>query len=244
MVHLAPLLLCLVPLAAAQKDNAPDCSCFRTTDPSSAASAPTYFQYHRFWDFRNISRSLVSVPTLLTTANASSAAPVASSYFSSSQWKNDWMIQNWNNSGALADNAGGNSSTGPTILMVQSPNNVYIGMDTFCPKQEVLANVPPRKRYGSHLLVCHTPDAPYRPAQFFPEHCRGGLGRGVISLSFPPRLCPCHRIQWCLCRSVYLPSPDNRFNSCRAQQPCLGPHGPRSGYRDPDVRPADQGPIY
>lgn len=121
------LLLSLLSLASAQKDNAPDCSCFRTREPSSA-NAPTYFQYHRFFDYRNIDHSLTSAPAILNTANATANADVSSSYFSTAKWNNDWSIQNWNNSDGLADNKGGNSSTGPTMLLVNSPNNVYIGI--------------------------------------------------------------------------------------------------------------------
>jgi hypothetical protein len=111
---LTTLLLCSS-LTAAQTDNGDECSCFRTNGSSSA-----YYASHRFHDFRNINTSLVAVPDVLTDATNTTSAEVPSQFFKNPPWSKDWVIQSWNNSEIIRSNKA-------SILMINSPNNVYIG---------------------------------------------------------------------------------------------------------------------
>ncbi|AEO69403.1 glycoside hydrolase family 16 protein [Thermothielavioides terrestris NRRL 8126] len=77
----------------------------------------TYFEDHRFFDFRALSQ-YAGVPEVIQDPNTTAEADVTSPYFSSKEWTNFWLLGNWNNSnGARAD---------ASVLMVNSPNNIYI----------------------------------------------------------------------------------------------------------------------
>jgi beta-glucanase (GH16 family) len=91
-----------------------ECSCYLTNGTSSA-----YYSRHTFHDFRDLGK-YARVPSPIQ--NASRKAGVASDYFKSDTWNSAWSIQDWNNRGS-----GGVSLSGDaTVLMVNSPNNVYI----------------------------------------------------------------------------------------------------------------------
>ncbi|KAH7252425.1 putative xylanase 3 [Fusarium tricinctum] len=91
-----------------------ECSCYLTNGTNSA-----YYSQHTFHDFRDLGE-YARVPSPIQ--NASRKAGVASDYFKSDTWNNTWSIQDWNNRGS-----GGVSLSGDaTVLMVNSPNNVYI----------------------------------------------------------------------------------------------------------------------
>ncbi|KAK4202732.1 concanavalin A-like lectin/glucanase domain-containing protein [Triangularia verruculosa] len=77
----------------------------------------TYFKKHRFFDFRNHDHH-ASVPPVIESANDSPDAPVTSPFFNSTDWTDFWMISNWNNSHGVREDS--------TLLMVNSPNNVYL----------------------------------------------------------------------------------------------------------------------
>jgi hypothetical protein len=110
------LLLCTV--GEAQKDNGAKCDCFKTNDSTGA-----YFSYHRFFDYRNVPLSLTSNPKVLTSASDSSNAPNTSAFFSSPSWTADWSAATWDNSDSI-----NTPDSDATIFMVNSPNNVYIGI--------------------------------------------------------------------------------------------------------------------
>jgi hypothetical protein len=99
----------------AQKDNGQECSCFRTN-----ASSAAYFAYHRFHDFRNVA-SAGPPPDVVSSENNVSSALPTSHYFVDQAWQNDWNIVNWNNSDTM-------EASGDPVFMINSPNNVYIGM--------------------------------------------------------------------------------------------------------------------
>lgn len=82
-----------------------------------------YFRKHEFYDFRSLS-DYVNVPSLLDDADENRLAPVANDYFATAEWNETWGIMNWNNSKNLGKAEDG--SGGPTVLMVNSPSNVYI----------------------------------------------------------------------------------------------------------------------
>jgi hypothetical protein len=112
------LLLCTV--GTAQKDNGANCDCFKTNGSTEA-----YFSYHRFFDYRNVPLSLTSNPKVLTSASDSSNAPNTSAFFSSTSWTAAWAAQNWDNSDTL-----NTPNSDAAVLMINSPNNVYIGMSS------------------------------------------------------------------------------------------------------------------
>ncbi|CZR68196.1 related to xyloglucan endo-transglycosylase-like protein [Phialocephala subalpina] len=115
---LAGLLLFALPnLSNAQTDNGNECSCFRTNGSSRG-----YFTYHRFLDYRNVANS-ATPPTLISNATNATNALATSDFFIQDAWKNDWTIQNWNNSDSIA-------TSGAAVTMINSPNNVYIEKST------------------------------------------------------------------------------------------------------------------
>jgi len=105
----------LFSLTSAQTDNGNECSCFRTNGSSSG-----YFTYHRFHDFRNVAGASANPPAVISNENNATEAFATSDFFLGDVWKNDWAIQNWNNSDSM-------SSSDATVLMINSPNNIYIG---------------------------------------------------------------------------------------------------------------------
>jgi beta-glucanase (GH16 family) len=123
------LLLCTA--STAQKDV--NCDCFETNGSTAA-----YFSNHRFFDFRNVPLSLTSDPKVLTNASDTSNAGNTSDFFSSTSWTATWAAQNWDNSDTL-----GTSGSDATILMINSPNNVYIGISsTLCLNRRSQTNAP------------------------------------------------------------------------------------------------------
>ncbi|KAI9888603.1 MAG: hypothetical protein M1814_006619 [Vezdaea aestivalis] len=93
-------------------DNSPNCSCYKTYGPSSGQ-----YQNYRFWDFRNISRQNVFVPTIESAVDPEDSKHFASSYFDTEAWKDDWGIQNW----------GVDATTDFPVEKRNSYLNVYIG---------------------------------------------------------------------------------------------------------------------
>lgn len=115
---LASIFLFSLPhLTIAASDTGDECSCFRTNGSSQG-----YFLNHQFHDYRNVAGAS-SPPALTTNATNATNAFATSSFFLQDEWRNEWAVQNWNNSDSLA-------SSGASILMVNTPNNVYIGTTT------------------------------------------------------------------------------------------------------------------
>ncbi|KAI0538108.1 concanavalin A-like lectin/glucanase [Xylaria digitata] len=95
------------------------CNCYRTNTSTSH-----YFRNHKFFDFRSLSQ-YARVPAPIDTAQGNTEALVTSNYFLTPEWTNTWSIQNWNNSATLGGNSDVTGSDA-TVLMVNSPNNIYI----------------------------------------------------------------------------------------------------------------------
>ena len=135
---LASILLFSLPNPAfAQKDNGDECSCFRTNGSSEG-----YFAYHRFHDFRNVAGASATAPTVLANMTNATNALSTSDFFLSDDWTNDWTVQNWNNTDNFAE-------SGAAVLMINSPNNVYIG--TF-PLPQFRSTLTIRRRKYGQLL--------------------------------------------------------------------------------------------
>ncbi|KAJ3577377.1 hypothetical protein NPX13_g3191 [Xylaria arbuscula] len=95
------------------------CNCYRTNTSTSH-----YFRNHKFFDFRSLSQ-YARVPAPIDTAQGNADAPVTSAYFQSPEWTNTWAIQSWNNSAMMGGDSDVTGSDA-TVLMVNSPNNIYI----------------------------------------------------------------------------------------------------------------------
>ncbi|KAG6286525.1 hypothetical protein E4U46_004784 [Claviceps purpurea] len=103
-------------LAAATPISDSKCTCYLTN-----GTEPAFYKAHRFFDFRDLTDYASSNgPDVLPSVQDTSSAPPTSSFFTSDLWTSTWQTQSWNNSkpGKLNGDA--------TILMVNSPNNIYI----------------------------------------------------------------------------------------------------------------------
>lgn len=124
-------------IVTAEKDNADKCECFRT-------NGSTYFySNHIFRDFRNIGGNAGDVPKIITDADDAAAAFATSDYFLSDDWTDLWATQSWNNSEVMEENSA-------SVLMVNSPNNVYIG--TFPLLFAIQPLTPPRRKQRQRPL--------------------------------------------------------------------------------------------
>lgn len=94
-------------------DNSQNCTCY-TLDSDSQ---PSYFLYHKFYDFRSLP---ASQDPPLVTANQRFGTELAQdqSVFNSSEWNRDWGIMNWGKKG----------SRDAPVAMQNSAQNVYIGL--------------------------------------------------------------------------------------------------------------------
>lgn len=111
-------ILCLLSglaTVSAQSHNADGCSCYRTNESSVG-----YFTSHRFLDYRNASPAPSSVPSIISNPKSATDAYATSDFFLGDAWTSFWTTQKFNNSETR-------HSTDATTMMVNSPNNVYIG---------------------------------------------------------------------------------------------------------------------
>lgn len=102
---LLPLTALLQPVLAASaytssnsetpKDNNADCGCY-VVNSGLNSDTPEYFQYYRFYDFRNLPGGLSEAPPLVNNTETAGLEPVwQPSLFNSDAWNADWNIQNW-----------------------------------------------------------------------------------------------------------------------------------------------------
>lgn len=76
------------------KDNSAECDCYTVSGPD-----PGYFQYYRFWDFRNVTTNAAGddfrgPPPLITASQNQGGENTTSSYFNTTNFQADWSIQN------------------------------------------------------------------------------------------------------------------------------------------------------
>ncbi|KAK0618771.1 hypothetical protein DIS24_g11548, partial [Lasiodiplodia hormozganensis] len=116
------------------KDNSANCTCYTldsNTESDMSDSAPYYFTYHRFWDFRALATSADQyaggAPDPVTDDEDEGMETVTdadAAYLNGSAWNRDWGIQNW----------GKEATDDFPVRMQNSPRNVYIsqtnGSDT------------------------------------------------------------------------------------------------------------------
>lgn len=112
MSRLSPLAVLLLPLTAllhpvvasypytscqseTPKDNNADCDCY-VVQSGDNSQTPMYFQYYRFYDFRNLPDAMKEAPPLVNESVVAGQQPVwQPSLFNSDAWNFDWGIQNW-----------------------------------------------------------------------------------------------------------------------------------------------------
>ncbi|KAI0202745.1 putative xylanase 3 [Astrocystis sublimbata] len=96
-----------------QEVNDDQCNCYVTNDTSTQ-----YYTSHTFFDFRSLNQ-FARVPAPIEDPYDSTNADETSRYFLDDNWTKVWGIQQWNNSDSK-DNGD------VPVLMVNSPNNIYI----------------------------------------------------------------------------------------------------------------------
>jgi hypothetical protein len=111
-----PLLLFVLPFRIAGEalhDNSPSCTCYAVISDDS----PTYFLYHRFYDFRYFGNSttILSAPPTVTRWGGQELTPDQDA-LNSTAFTDDWGIMNWSKKAA---------SDAP-VKMQNTPQNVYL----------------------------------------------------------------------------------------------------------------------
>jgi hypothetical protein len=119
---LSPFFCALLFATAVVGDNGNGCTTF-----SINGSTPTHFEYHRFYDFRNIQ----STAKPLNSSSDLTALPLSKSVNDTS-WTTDWKIQ-------VGSRAASNNGT---IAMQYSAASAYIGRSLFSLRKS------PRKTSG------------------------------------------------------------------------------------------------
>ncbi|KAF2131493.1 glycoside hydrolase family 16 protein [Dothidotthia symphoricarpi CBS 119687] len=101
------------------KDNNADCNCY-VVQSGAESTTPSYFQYYRFYDFRNLDSAMNESPPLINdTQTAGTLDTWQPEIFNSDAWNTDWSIQNW--SKPATDDF--------PVKMDNSLANVYIGQE-------------------------------------------------------------------------------------------------------------------
>ncbi|KAJ6446658.1 xylanase 3 [Purpureocillium lavendulum] len=96
------------------------CDCFLTN-----GSEPTYYARHMFFDFRSLGR-YAGVPDVIGNDTLASYSPPTSDFFAGDRWNDTWQIQGWSNRNGSHGEGKGGLTGDATVLMVNSPSNVYI----------------------------------------------------------------------------------------------------------------------
>jgi hypothetical protein len=101
------------------KDNNQNCSCY-VVNSGTESNTPQYFQYYRFYDFRNLAngpKQYLNAPGLINdTQDAGDESVWNANILNSDAFNTDWSIQNWSK----------NASDDFPTKMVNSPANIYI----------------------------------------------------------------------------------------------------------------------
>ncbi|PSN72690.1 concanavalin A-like lectin/glucanase [Corynespora cassiicola Philippines] len=100
-------------------DGEDDCTCYVVSSGADSAT-PEYFQYYRFYDFRNLADGpgeLVDAPPLVNDTQDAGNEPVwNSNILNGDNWNTDWSIQNWSK----------DATEEFPVRMQNSPANIYI----------------------------------------------------------------------------------------------------------------------
>lgn len=123
-----PISLLLQPASSAEYvtansstplQNNQNCTCY-VVNSGSDSQTPSYFQYYRFYDFRNLADQSGEYTKVPDTVDDWDDAPNLSvgeaNILNSSAWNTDWNIQSWSK----------NATEDFPVRMVNSPANVYL----------------------------------------------------------------------------------------------------------------------
>ncbi|KAF1968318.1 concanavalin A-like lectin/glucanase [Bimuria novae-zelandiae CBS 107.79] len=95
------------------------CSCY-VVNSGANSETPSYFQYHRFYDFRNLADragQYLRAPAVVDDWDAAPDLKVSqANILDSDAWNADWNIQTWSK----------NATEDFTLRMVNSPANIYL----------------------------------------------------------------------------------------------------------------------
>ncbi|KAH7385796.1 concanavalin A-like lectin/glucanase domain-containing protein [Pyrenochaeta sp. MPI-SDFR-AT-0127] len=136
---LLPLTALLQPVLAANaytttnnqtpKDNNADCNCY-VVQSGQNSQTPEYFQYYRFFDFRNIQGAMTEAPPVLNDTQIAGSEPTwQPSLFSSNAWNTDWNIQNWSKP-ATADFPVPMNNSLANVYLAQEDNVSFLTLRT------------------------------------------------------------------------------------------------------------------
>lgn len=146
MLDLAPLGALLLPVATlftpalatqaytssnseTPKDNSPNCSCY-VVESGEASDSPSYFQYYRFYDFRNLPGGLSAPPPAINQSqNASLLSTWQPDIFNSPDFMADWGAQNWSKE-ATDDFPTPMANSPANIYIAQQGNGTYLSLRT------------------------------------------------------------------------------------------------------------------
>jgi hypothetical protein len=122
LARVVTVLALLLPsvLAAYPLTTDSNCHCYRTN-----ATSANYFGHHKFFDFRQLNQ-YANVPAVKPDPDSAANAAPPSNYFQSSEWTSTWGVQSWNNSQVFQINNSDITGSDASVLMVNSPTNVYI----------------------------------------------------------------------------------------------------------------------
>ncbi|KAF1911733.1 concanavalin A-like lectin/glucanase domain-containing protein, partial [Ampelomyces quisqualis] len=111
------------------KDGNSNCSCYVIAS-GAQSNSPEYFQYYRFYDFRNLAGGLETAPPLINnTQNTSQAAIWQPEIFNSDDFLADWGIQNWSKP-ATDDFPIPMSNSFANIYLGEEDNSTFLSLRT------------------------------------------------------------------------------------------------------------------
>jgi len=111
------------------KDNNPNCSCY-VVESGAQSNSPEYFQYYRFYDFRNLEGGFTSPPPPINQSQNASLVPTwQPQIFNSNDWNADWGMQNWSKK-ATADFPTPMSNSLGNVYVGQQGNGTYLSLRT------------------------------------------------------------------------------------------------------------------
>jgi hypothetical protein len=111
------------------KDNNGNCSCY-VVSTGDQSDTPEYFQYYRFYDFRNLAGGLATDPPLINDTQNTSMAPTwQPNIFNSDDFLADWGVQNWSKP-ATEDFPVPMSNSFANIYVGKEDNSTFLALRT------------------------------------------------------------------------------------------------------------------
>lgn len=109
------------------KDNNADCNCY-VVSSGADSNTPEYFQYYRFYDFRNLPGGLTTPPGQVNSSDG--LEPTwQPDVFNSADWQYDWGLQNWSKP-ASDDFPVPLTNSYANIYVAEENSNSYLAMRT------------------------------------------------------------------------------------------------------------------